>query len=106
MNVNWQYVAHTAVGTIITACQAIALADPDPKVVSYCHIITLVAIQLGISFGVWQASQLMGAKKANLDLTERLAIHEAPKVALDLEGHVAAAVGTAKKDEAPAPATV
>ncbi len=106
MNINWQYAGHTAVGVVITACQAIALADPDPKIVSYCHIITLVAIQLGISFGVWQAGQLMGAKRDNVDLTSRLAIHEAAKPSimisgLKIEGGVAAAIGEAKKDEEP-----
>ena len=61
--INWSYVGHVLVGTVVTACQAVALADPAPNVVNVCHIVTLVAVQLGASFGVWQASQLMQMRK-------------------------------------------
>ncbi len=59
MAINWQYIGHVFIGTVITACQAVALADPVPSVVNYCHIISLVAVQLGVSLGVWQVSQVV-----------------------------------------------
>jgi hypothetical protein len=58
MKINWHYIAHGLIGTTITVCQAIAMGNPDPKVVSVCHIVSLVAIQLGMSWGVWQGSQI------------------------------------------------
>ena len=89
MAVNWQYVGHTAVGVIITTCQAISMADPDPKVLNVCHIISLVALQLGISFGVWQASLLVATQKDNATLTNRLALHEFPAKPEPLKVHAA-----------------
>jgi len=69
---NWNYIGHAFVGTVITACQATALADPTTEVMNVCHIITLVAIQLGASFGVWQASQLMQMRKDMLTMKPSL----------------------------------
>jgi hypothetical protein len=66
MAVNWNVVGHVIVGTVITASQAIALADPNPQVVSVCHIVALVAAQIGSSLGVWQVSSSMNMKKALL----------------------------------------
>jgi hypothetical protein len=74
MAINWQYIGHVAVGTIVTACQAIALSTTDPKTVNVCHIISLVAIQLGVSFGVWQVSQVMQMRST----MERLSLGTPP----------------------------
>lgn len=92
-SVNWQNIGHIAVGTIITGCQAVALADPDPKVVSWCHIITLVAIQLGVSLGVWTVSQFSQARK---DLLLMQGQKSAPTPVLAHEAR------EAPKDEKPA----
>jgi hypothetical protein len=68
---NWNYIGHVVVGTVITCCQAVALADPASNIVSYCHIISLVAMQLGVSLGVWQVSQVVQMRAA-------LAAHQSP----------------------------
>jgi hypothetical protein len=70
--INWNYVGHAAVGTTITICQAVALADPTSGVLKWCGIIALVAAQVGASFGVWQAAQYMQLRR------DMLAMHPPP----------------------------
>lgn len=69
--INWQYVAHIAVGTIITACQSIAMVDTAPNVVNWCHVVSLVTINLGISLGVWQATAVVQMRRDMAMMTER-----------------------------------
>jgi hypothetical protein len=64
MDIPWNAVGHAAVGGIIGASNAIALADSgNAQVVMYCHIISIVVAQLGASLGVWQVSQSMGVRR-------------------------------------------
>ena len=69
MTINWNYVGHAIVGTVVTACQAVALADPGSSTVQMaCKVISIVAVNLGVTFGVWQTTQLMGARRSLLAL--------------------------------------
>jgi hypothetical protein len=70
MNVNWQFIGHAIVGTVVTTCQAIALVDQEATVQSVCKVITLVVINLGVSLGVWQVSQVAAARR---ELAQHLA---------------------------------
>jgi hypothetical protein len=70
--INWGYAAHAVVGTTITICQAVALADPTPGVMKWCGIIALVAAQIGASFGVWQAAQFAQFRRLSLELASRI----------------------------------
>jgi hypothetical protein len=66
MQISWQLIGHAAVGIIIAGTQAVALADPNAQVVTYCHVIALMAAQIGMSLGVWQVSQNLSVKRMML----------------------------------------
>ena len=66
-NINWQTVGHVIVGILIAGSQAVALAFPaDTQVVAICHVIAIVAAQVGVSLGVWTVSATTATKKALL----------------------------------------
>jgi hypothetical protein len=52
---NWQTVGHIIVGIVIGGSQAVALAFPvDTTLVAACHIIALMAAQIGAGLAVAQ----------------------------------------------------
>jgi hypothetical protein len=64
MQVSWTTIGHVVVGTVISAAQAIAMADADDaKVVMYCHVVAIVVAQLGANLGVWQVSQVLASRR-------------------------------------------
>jgi hypothetical protein len=63
MTINWPTVGHATVGIIIAVAQAVAMADPTPQVVNICHVVAIVAAQVGASLGVWTVSQFVAAKR-------------------------------------------
>lgn len=66
-NINWQTVGHMIVGVLIAGSQAVALAFPaDTQLVAICHVIAIVAAQVGVSLGVWTVSASVSAKKTLL----------------------------------------
>ncbi len=64
MTPNWQAIGHAAVGIVLAGTQVVAMADPQPQVVNICHGVALMVVQLGVSLGVWQVSQLTAARRA------------------------------------------
>ncbi len=63
-NVNWQVVGHAVVGIIIATAQVIAMSySSNAEIVNICHIVAVVAAQIGASLGVWTVSQSVAAKR-------------------------------------------
>jgi hypothetical protein len=63
-NINWSTVGHVSVGILIAGSQAVALAFPqDVQLVAICHVIALIAAQVGVSLGVWTVSASVALKK-------------------------------------------
>jgi len=85
-SINWQTVGHVTVGILIATSQAVALAFPtNAQAVAICHVVALVAAQVGVSLGVWTVSAGVAAKRALLDASCTNCGKPAFKVANDVK---------------------